>query len=166
MDFTPGQRKLLLYWGNIQQSVTARASTADLWAAVRSAAAAEGTPLSGVRIQDMNGLRSIAASMARSQRDLAALRPDSVITGAMIGRDLSSRPLTDQALAPRYLVRFEHDVLVDGQLQTVWRSSFFDGALPSTKGDLLNALEQDAVAMADDYGTTHVGVGRFQIAAV
>jgi hypothetical protein len=166
MDFTEGQRQLLLYWGNIQQSVSARASTADLWANVKAAAAAEGNSLGGVRMTDMNGLRSIAASQRSAMDNLQAARVDSVITGNMLGRDLSSRGLTDQSLAPRFLVRFEHDVTVGGQLQTFWRSSFFDGSLPTTKGDLMSAVNQDAQALADDYDVTHAGVGRIQISAV
>lgn len=166
MDFTPGQQKLLAYWGEIQSAVSQRVSTAALWETVRVAAAQEGRPLSGVGAIDMNLLRSIAAEQQRTMGVITAGRLDQTITADMIARDLSSRALADQNLAPRFLVRFQHDVIVDGQLQTLWRSSFFDGSLPSTKGDLLNALTQDAVAMSDDYGVTHAGVGQFQISAV
>lgn len=166
MDFTPGQRQLLAYWGNIQQSVAARANTADLWAAVRAASPAEGVALKGVRITDMNTLRSIAASQQRSITGTSGLLPSQVLTGDVIGRDLSSRSPQDQLAAPRWIVRFEHDVTVEGQLLTLWRSSVFEGILPATKGDLQNQLEADAQALADDYGTTHIGIGRFSIAAV
>lgn len=166
MDFTPGQRKLLLYWGNIVQSVAARASTADLWNAVRAAAAAEGQDLSGVRLTDMNGLRSIAASQRQAGQTLAAARVDAVIDAGMIGRDLDSRSVQEQLLAPRWRVRFEQDVIVGGQLQTLWRTSYIDGFLPSTKADVLAQVDQDAQGLADDYDQVHAGVGAVQITAV
>jgi hypothetical protein len=166
MDFTPGQKQLVLYWGPIMQSVTERATTAEIWATVRAAAAAEGAPLTGVGIQDMNFMRGIANSQARSLRELGSALPSQVIESTMIGRDLSSRSLADQELARRWIVRFEHDVTIDGGLQTLWRSSVFEGILPNTKGDILNALEQDAQALAEDYGVTHIGIGSFTIAAV
>lgn len=166
MDFTPGQRKLLLYWGNIVQSVSARAPTALLWQDVRAAAAAEGQDLSGVRLTDMNGLRSIAASQRVAGQTLAAARVDAVIDAGMIGRDLDSRSLQEQQLAPRWRVRFEQDVIVSGSLKTVWRTSYIDGILPSTKADVLSQVEQDAQALADDYDEVHAGVGTVQITAV
>jgi hypothetical protein len=166
MAFTSGQQKLLPYWGIIVTSVAQRASTADLWAAVRAGAQIEGNQLTGVRVQDMNVLRSIAASQQRSISSLQSLLPGNALDARNIGRDLSSRSLQDQSLAPRWIVRFEHDVVVQGQLQTLWRSSVFEGQLPSTKGDLMNALESDAAELAKDYDVTHVGIGRFSIAAV
>lgn len=166
MDFTEGQRKLLLYWGNIQQSARSRASTAELWAAVRAAAKADNNPLSGVRATDMNVLRSIATAQGRAGNAFQGARIDSVIDSTMIARDLSSRDQQSQNLAPRFLVRFEHDVTINGALTTLWRTSTVDGSLPTTKGDVLSMVERDAQAMADDYGVTHVGVGRVEIVGV
>lgn len=173
MDFTAGQLRLLAYWGEIQSGVSQRVSTADLWSIVRDAAAAEGRPLSGVSAIDMNLLRSIAAEQQRTMRDLGALRPDQGLDASVIARDVSARPLAEQALAPQFLVRFEHDLIVEGELMTVWRTSTFDGALPPTSGDLRNALELDAQQMIENssggFGpdqTQHAGIGRMQISAV
>lgn len=166
MEITPGQRQLLAYWGNIQAAVSQRASTAELWDAVRQASAAEGVQLIGVSATDMSSLRAIASAQRNAMEQLAALRPDGAITGTMIASDLSARPLADQALAPSWIVRFEHDVTINGELQTLWRSSVFEGSLPPTAGALRSAVEGDAGALAEDYGVTHVGVGRIQISAV
>ena len=166
MNFTPGQQKLLLYWGNIVNSVFERASTADLWANVRFVAQREGVDLSRVRMTDMNVLRSIAARQRTSQENLNAARPGSVITASMISTDLSSRSPQAQQLAPKSVVRFQHDITVDGQLQTIWRSSTIDGPVPTTVDDLRARVEQDAEAMADDYGVTHIGIGLMQLVAV
>jgi hypothetical protein len=173
MDLTPGQTKLLAYWGNIQSAVSQRASTADLWAAVRGAADAEGVSLAGISVTDMSGLRGLAAGQRNAMDNLQRTSPDQVITGTMIATDLSSRPLADQTLVPSWIVRFEHDVTIDGELVTVWRSSVFDGSLPPTVGDLRDAVNADAEAMATSgsggltaESVTHLGVGRMQISAV
>lgn len=166
MDLTPGQKKLLPYWGNIQQAVSLRASTADLWTAVRDAATREGVALTGVSAADMSVLRGLAGGQRNALETFGQSRTDAAITARMIATDISARPVQDQLLAPRWIVRFQHDVTVDGELQTFWRSSIFEGSLPATTGDLRSAVESDAVALADDYGTTHAGVGAIQISAV
>lgn len=166
MDFTKGQLTLLAYWGTIQASVAQRQSTAQLWDAVRSAAEIDGKPLSGVGAVDMNVLRSIAAEQRTALDNLNGARLDQAIDPTMIARDVSSRPLGEQNAAPSWLVRFEHDVIIDGQLTTLWRTSTFDGFLPATKANLLATVTSDAEALADDYGVTHAGVGRMFISAV
>lgn len=166
MDLTPGQTKLLAYWGNIQSAVSLRASTADLWTAVRDAATREGVGLEGVNAIDLGRLRSIAAGQRNAMESLARSRPGQTITGSMIATDLSARSLQAQLMAPQWIVRFEHDITISGELKTVWRSSVFDGSLPPTIDQLRQSVESDAAAMADDYGVTHAGVGRLQISAV
>lgn len=166
MDFTPGQLQLLAYWGTIQQAVSERASTADLWASVREVAAAEGVQFIGVSATDMSSLRGLAAGQRNAMETLQAAGPNQAIDATMIATDLSTRNQAAQNLAPSWLVRFEQDITVGGQLQTVWRTSTIDGFLPATKSDLLSQVTTDAQGMADDYGVTHVGIGRMQISAV
>ena len=166
MDLTPGQKKLLPWWGPIVGAVSERVQTAELWQRVRDAAAAEGVELRGVSAIDMGGMRSIAASQQRSMDAVGRLGMDQAITAEVIGRDISSRDLGAQSLAPSWIVRFEHDVTREGELFTLWRSSVFEGSLPPTKRDLLDVIEGDAQALADDYNETHLGVGRISIVAV
>lgn len=166
MQFTSGQKTLLLYWGTIQEAVSRRAGTAELWEAVRNVATREGVELSGVSASDMSSLRGISARQRNSMDSFQRAGPNDAITGPMIGSDVSARDAMAQSLAPSYIVRFEHDVTVNGELLTFWRSSVIDGRLPTTKAELLRSVEQDAVGLADDYDETHVGVGRVQISAV
>lgn len=173
MELTPGQKLLLAYWGPIQSAVSERVSTADLWTRVRDSAASEGVVLRGVSALDMNRLRSIAASQRESMRTFQSSRVDQAITGRMIATDISARPLQDQALAPSWIVRFEQDLVVEGELQTVWRSDTFDGSLPATVGDLRAQLEVDAeqLLLGSSGGigpdvAVHAGIGRVQISAV
>ena len=166
MDLTSGQKQLLAYWGIIQAAVSQRASTAALWEAVRSDALAQGVTIQGVSAIDMGRLRSIVADQRNAMEAFGLLRPNEAITQSQIGTDISARDLAAQALAPTWLVRFEHDVVVEGELQTLWRTSTFEGSLPATAGSLRSAVEADAQALADDYDVTHAGVGRIQIVAV
>ncbi len=173
MDLTPGQKALLPFWGSIQSAVTQRVGTAELWDAVRQAASAEGVILRGVSATDMSGLRGLAAGQRNAGDNLARAGPGDVITGQMIGQDLSSRALADQALAPSWIVRFEQDLNISGELVTVWRSSVFDGSLPVTLSDLRNTLDADAEEMLTSYAggieaapAVHIGIGRIQISAV
>ena len=173
MDLTPGQKRLLPYWGIIQSAVTQRASTADLWEAVRADARREGAILSGVSATDMGSLRSIVARQRNATESFGRLLPQQAVTSDHIAQDISSRSLDAQALAPAWRVRFEHDITVDGQLQTVWRSSLFEGSLPATAGSLRSAIEADAEQMAASgsggltaESVTHIGVGRIQITAI
>jgi hypothetical protein len=164
-DFTPGATKLLAYWGNIQSSVGARASTASLWQDVRDAAAADNYNIAPANAIDMGQLRSIAVGNRTAMERLAALGSPGTITAEHIGTELFARSLAEQALAPIHLVRFEHNVMVDGELQTVWRTDRFEGDLPLTKDDLILQLNADAAALADEYSQTHVGIGAMSISA-
>ena len=166
MNFTQGQQKLLLYWGEIVSSVFQRASTAEVWDVVRNAATREGVDLSGVRLTDMNALRSIATRQRNSQSVLNSARPGTLLDASMIGTDVSARPADVQLMSQKYVLRFQHDVTIDGQLQTFWRSSTIDGSPGVTVDDLRQRAEQDAEALADDYGVTHVGIGLMQLVAV
>ena len=173
MQLTPGQKALLPYWGPIQSAVSQRVSTADLWTAVREAAAAEGVTISGVSATDMSGLRGLAASQRNASANFSQAHPGDTITGSMIAQDISSRGLADQALAPSWIVRFEQDLNFEGQLRTVWRSSVFEGSLPPTVDELRNQLDLDAEQLLasssggiDATSAVHIGIGQIQISAV
>ncbi len=173
MDLTPGQKALLPFWGNIQSAVSQHVGTAELWAAVRDAAAAEGVELRGISATDMSALRGLAAGQRNASTNLLRAGPGDVITGPMISQDLSSRGLADQALAPSWIVRFEQDLNFSGELMTVWRSSVFEGSLPLTVNDLRNQLDQDAEQLLasssggiDATSAVHIGIGSIQISAV
>ncbi len=166
MELTPGQKKLLPWWGIIQAAVSQRVQTAEIWQLVRDAATREGVTLSGVSAADMSRMRAIPAAQRNAAENLQRSRPTDAITASMIAQDISARSAQDQILAPKWIARFEHDFTVEGELQALWRSSIFEGSLPASIGDLRNTLEADAEALAADYDVTHIGIGRIQIAAV
>lgn len=162
-----GSVQLSHFWGVIQRGVQDRLPTADLWAAVRGAAAAEGFGTVRGGIAGMNSLRGLAAGLRNASAALAAAPLDSAITNDYLSTSINSRPLDVRAEAPAYQVRFEHTVITQGGEQvTTWRTVQYSLQLPATKAQLLNDIAANAELLAGDYQETHVGVGAIEIAVV
>ena len=166
MELTPGQHRLMALWGSIESAVSQRASTADLWSAAREASLAEGVPLTGVSATDMSGLRGMAAQMRNASEMLATAGAGASITGDMVAQTPWSRPLSEQNALGIWQVRYQHTVIEDGQPVTAWRTSIFEGGLPPTVEQLNQAVNEDALAVADSHGTSNVGISGLQILAV
>src|SRR5579872_5625234 len=114
MALTPGMQALAPWWGTIQAAVAQSASTAELWASVRDAAAAEGVTISGANAADMSRLRGIAAEQRSALQTFSSASNEAGIDQSMIARDLNSRDITQQALSPSFVARFEWTSLVNG----------------------------------------------------
>lgn len=159
-----GLRRLSQFFGTILSGASAGLTTHDLWSAVQSAATSQyGRALSGVTIQDMNVLRGLAGAQLNASRNFMNAAPEQGITAQMWANELDQRSYAERQAAPQWVVRFEHTFLTpEGEPETSWRSSVWD-QLPVTKAALLDALAEDAEGLADDYGTTNVGVGAVMI---
>lgn len=164
-ELTPGMLKLTTYWGTIQSAVSQRASTADLWSAVKNAAAAEGFSIAGASGADMSRLRGIAAANRNAMETFSRSGAGLGITANMVGSELYARDPTTQALTPRFVVRFAHNVIENGAETTQWRASVFEGILPPTVGEMRAQLEIDGQFYAEDYDQTHVSIGDVAITA-
>jgi hypothetical protein len=162
-SFTPGASKLLAFWGDIQSAVNTRASTADLWQAVRDAATAQGFDLGGANAIDMGQLRSIAVANRVAMENLAKAGSPGTLDSTMFGAELYARDQASFNAAPLYLVRFEHNVLENGEPATLWRTDTFRGFLPPTKDDLMEQLNIDAQNLGDEYNQSHVSIGAVSI---
>jgi hypothetical protein len=159
VDLTPGATKLLAYWGNIQSAVAARASTAELWATVRDAAAADNFDISPANAVDMGQLRSLAAGNRNASAAFNAASENQSLDSSMIGSELYTPNESNPAAERLYLVRFQQTVLEDEAETTIWRTDMFRGLLPPTKSDLMAQLDNDAQNLADEYNQTHIGIG-------
>ena|ERR1700733_11461026 len=162
-EFTPGQTKLLNYWGIIQKSVADRVSTSDLWSAVTSAAAAEGYSLSPANAMDMNSLRSLAAGNRNASEEFMAAPDNAALGASFYGFELYAPAPHQLNVETTYLVRFEQNVLENGMPATVWRTDTFRGVLPATKDELMQQLNSDAEQIGEDYNQTHVSIGSVAI---
>lgn len=165
-ELSPAGQRALTYWGSIQSAVSDRASTSEVWSAIRGAAASLGLDSPGITVAGVNELRSYAAS-ARNAMERIDRAPDSA---NIIGRYVSAAPwgrsMAEQNAVPRYQVNFEHTTILEGQEVTSWRPLMIAGAIPGTVGDLRDAVEAAGNELADDYDMEHVGIGRIQVLTV
>lgn len=164
-EFGLSSRKAMAYWGVIEQATRDRLGTAEVWQAIREQAAAAGLDSPGITAQDVSRLRGLAGGVRATATRLENAEPEWGIDGGMIANAPWARPLSERNTLPLFQVRFEHTVQNNGQTTTEWRTVMFRNTLPTTVGELTEALEQDAEQMADDYGYTHVGIGSFSILA-
>lgn len=166
MDLTPGMKKLAPWFGVIQGGTWQGLSTEELWDRLRDAVAFDKLPLPEVSATDVSRLRGIAASQREAMNEFRRATAETTIAASMIAQDISSRPLTEQALTPRFMVRFEWQSTEGGELLTEWKTSVWTGVLPPTKDSLLEQIGRDAERLGDDYDREHVGIGDILILAV
>ena len=166
MELTPGQLKLMPLWGSIEHAVSQRASTADIWQAIRGAAAQGNVDISGANAIDLGGLRSISAQIRNAAANLASATAGASIESSMVAQAPWARRQVLQNALGIYQVRYQHSVIEDGEAKTAWRTSVFDGGLPPTVEGLMAAITEDAIAIADAHGTKHVAAANPQILAV
>lgn len=159
--------RALQYWGVASGAVAARATTAEVWAAINAAAQANGQESAGLTLGDFNKLRSAAAGVRNASEYLAQGNPESVIEDAMIGSPPWARPLSEQNAAPMFQARFLHTTADDeGNESADWRTVTFSSGLPPTLDAFHTALQQDAEALADKYNSQHVDVDSITIMRV
>lgn len=149
----------LQYWGVARGAVSARLSTADFYAALRSAAEGFGPDVKIPDFATVNQLRSAAAQVRNSGEQFRKAPGSNTIDASQIGRVPYGRSLEAQAAMPIYHVGINlHTVdLNTGEQSSAYRVVQFTGALSMTKDELLSAAGQDAEALADAYGQTYAG---------
>lgn len=139
----------MAYWNEIQRSTSARATTAQVWDAIKTAQAAEPGGGGAVTLRGVNEVRAAAAALRNSGDQFAKARAleertglPQAITGAMMSTAPWSRPPAALAAMPEYHVRFLGSFLApDGQqLQQYLTVKYGANTLPGTTGDLVDAL--------------------------
>lgn len=172
MSENPGP-DLSRLWGIVQRAVRdpelrsqPGGVVQNIWASYQSAylAAGEAPPTLGV--QQVNRLVSTAFAQVRAERELGRSIEtfqntglDQVITGAHIAPDIDARAGVVGATGATFRVRFEYQINMEGEPMTryiTWTPAL---ALPSSVGDLMDALEEAAMAAAEDYGEDFGGLG-------
>lgn len=164
-NLSPEERRALQYWGPIESVTLRGGSTEDLWAAINAHAEALGYPSAQISATAINRLRTRAVGNREAMDRLGQLGPDDLITGRQIGRAPWERGLDKQNAMPMWQVQFEHIVEVDGQQISVYRTTMFQGTVPTSRRELELAIEEDAIELANRYGQEHVGIGSYRILA-
>lgn len=153
-------------WERVQGATTQRATTAQVWDAIRAAAAEEGRPIPPDAFQTVNRLRSMSVGLRNATEAFRSAEGNQVIVDRMIGTTPYARDLNAQNAMPRWQVSFQQLTQTETGVSLVWRSDIFTGALPTTKADLINELNATGLLLAEQYNVRHVGIGDVQIAAL
>lgn len=144
LDLSPEQAQ---YWGVIRSASSARISTSDLWAQIAAFEQAQGITRPAGLFAAVNQMRSLATSQRNAFQALQDASDEAAITSEMISQDFNSRPLTDQSTAPVWTIRFGVSILTENGVEDSWLTYRASGALPATKGDLVDLLSVEAPAL-------------------
>lgn len=144
-DLSPGAKRALgLYWGAIEAASSSHMTTADLWTAIRQAAADAGLESPGVNAADVSTIRGYAGRMTRASEALAKAEPGLGLTADLIATPPWARPLAEQNAVTKYQVTYSVNyVTPEGESGSRFLTSVYD-QLPGTVGDLLSGLQVDA----------------------
>lgn len=153
------------FWGSIMASARQRATTAQVWEAIRSRADELGVRYPSGILADVNRLRSLASGLAETSRRLERARDDQALTGRMIGQQVYARDLSAQATVPAFHVRFQLPVTTPEGTRQDWYTLEYGGPLPATVGDLRADLEAYAESLGEDYGVSIGAIGAIEIGA-
>lgn len=146
------------YYNLISAAAADRLTTQDLWELISDYEAQEGISRPQGLFAAVTTMRSIAVSVRNSGEKLAAAPDSAVIDATMLSQGINSRPLVEQQLAPAYTVRYQATVLTSEGESTVWRSIIRRGALPLTKGDLVDLVFEQFLDGNASYGEIATGL--------
>lgn len=175
MALSDAGRAAMAYWGTIQNAVAERASTAQIWDAIRAAQAAEPGGGGPVTVAGVNEVRSAAAKIRNSADGLTMARDLETSTG--LAQSITSSMMTTvpwsrdpgvlSTLAD-YQVRFQTLFTTPAGAQaSAWVTAKFGGGeLPVTVGDLIDALGAYSLAFGYTDAASFTGVGDVSITAV
>jgi hypothetical protein len=155
-----------VYWGTIQAAVNARLTTQELYSALYNAAFAETGQVPKFGFSEVTALRSQAVRNREAEASLSRAEQTAAIGPEHIGAIPRAMPLGNLRDPRRYLATFEHIVDRNGQRVVETRTSVFQYGLPPTKQSLLNQLNRDGAALADEYeDELHIGIGTVRLLA-
>lgn len=142
--------------GGVQQYV---------WASVRNDYLGRGENLPAGSFAAVNELLSLAGRQRAAATQLGRAVTEfqrtgidrAIMAGEHTAADIDARSLNQQANGPDWRVRFEYGVTVDGE-PVMLRGTWDPGILkPQSVSGLLDAVEQAAQTLAEDYGYEYAG---------
>lgn len=168
-------RNAMAYWGIIQSAVADRASTADIWSAIKSAQAEQPDKYGSVTVQGINEVRSAGAAIRNTSESLSNARsteessglPQSITSKMMTTVPWSRDPQILNTLVD-YQVRFEalFTTPLGASASVMLTAKYGAGELPDTVGELVDALGSYAPASGSLPLGTFEGIGSMSITAV
>ena len=122
--FNPQGERAFGYIGVIEAAVRVKATTADVWAAVRAEAQRVGVPTLGISFGDVTAIRSWAVRMRNADTAFADANPSDSITADMVSTAIwSMQDHAGIATTPNYLAKALVTVeKLDGTVVDQWMS--------------------------------------------
>jgi hypothetical protein len=152
-------RRLLGVWGPFNQAVRDRVPTHELYDRLRDAFENEGARFTGISATDVSRLRGVAAAQRNAIERYSQLTTDQLIRAEHTAMDISSRSYDAHSAAPQWLVRYQANIVHEGESSTVWVTNVFTGILPRTRGEMDDQLSRDAARVIEDRNTTTLPSG-------
>lgn len=158
---------LRAYWGVIRSNVFQRATTTQLWQSISAWESQYNILRPGGLFNAVSAMRSLAVGQRNAENTLANLNPEDPLTADVIAQDINSRPVTEQSLSPKYLVRFEANMVTEAGYVTRWLTVKTNSLAGMIKNDLLGQLDTAGIDMSTGYGELYTGLsGNISIVAV
>ena len=158
---------LRAYWGVIRSNVFQRATTTQLWQAISGWESQYNILRPGGLFNAVSAMRSLAVGQRNAEASLANLNPEDPLTADVIAQDINSRPVTEQSLSPKYLVRFEANMVTEAGYVTRWLTVKTNSLAGMIKNDQLGQLDTAGIDMSTGYGELYTGLsGNISIVAV
>jgi hypothetical protein len=157
------QVKPAAWWGTILAAAREKATTAQVWGAIRDYADQAGLAIPSNLFAEVNRMRSMASGLRVSSERLDRARPSDAITASMIGSQVYQRSPTERTLAPLYHVRFEMVSSQAGTTSRDWYTLEYSGALPGTVGSLMDDVLDYALGLSAGYGVEFREVGSIEV---
>lgn len=158
---------LRAYWGVIRSNVFQRATTTQLWQSISAWESQYNILRPGGLFNAVSAMRSLAVGQRNAENTLANLNPEDPLTADVIAQDINSRPVTEQSLSPKYLVRFEANMVTEAGYVTRWLTVKTNSLAGMIKNDLLGQLDTAGIDMSTGYGELYTGLtGQISIVAV
>lgn len=157
-----GLAKPMAWWGVIQGAVRGGASTAEVWGAIREFGTANGLSYPSDIFQQVNTMRSQAASLRNASQRLGRAAPDTALTGQLLAQLPYARSSVEQALASQYHVRVGYTARKGSETEQSYITLAYN-QLPSTVGDLYADAQVATAATVDTYGGELIGLDAIEI---
>lgn len=160
-------RQFTAYWGVIRSNVFQRATTSVLWQAISNWEQTYSVIRSQGLFQAVTEMRTLAVQQRNAAQAFESADPADPINADMIAQDIHSRPVTEQSLSPKYLIRFEANMLTDQGPSTRWMTLTTNDLAGTIKDDMLTTIDQSGIDMSTGYGEIYTGMtGQISIVAV
>lgn len=156
----------LFYYGAIEGQAAVNNSTAAIWSAIKATQESVGGNYPRVSAAQVSIMRGMAGANLAAAARFENSPDQSAILGEHIGTAPWARDPNERNAMPMWQAQFNHLTTgPEGDKQS-FRVVTFRGTFPQTKDDFLATLDQDAEAIAADYGEDHVSISNISILSI